>query len=82
MPRGKPTDQINMMEGKGYITPAQLAAKLGITASAVRLWIAQKKLPAVKIGKCNYISLKAAARHVGADTAKLLGIGANDPAAE
>lgn len=34
----------------GYITSKELAEKLGVTISAIRVWVHRKKLEALKVG--------------------------------
>ena len=34
----------------GYITSKELAEKLGVTMSAIRIWVHRKKLEALKVG--------------------------------
>ncbi len=43
---------------KGYLTTNEVAERLGVTVGRVRQFVAEKRLPATKIGRDNLIAEK------------------------
>jgi excisionase family DNA binding protein len=47
---------------KGYLTTGEVAERLGVTVGRVRQLVAEKRLPAVKVGRDNLIQEKHLAK--------------------